>query len=175
MNRIEIRNKSTPEILEDGRIMIKTKRQQVNIHRRAKRFLITTTILGWKIHKNKQSIKALREDVNTLYEQNQLQEAQIFELAHFLNTTYGYVVANRMAIYELHNHLMRINKTLIGVISEVKFIKFTIAIITDARSSVSRMMLGLITLRQNVDAVYEFMRVLATYRVNSVMIPPYSL
>ena len=80
-----------------------------------------------------------------------------------------------MAIYELQNHLMQINKTLIGVISEVKFIKFTVAIITDARSSVSHMMLGLITLRQNVDAVYEFMRVLATYRANSVMIPPYSL
>ena len=168
-------SKSVPKLQSDGRILITTKTQQTDIHNRTKRFLISSAILGWKIHKNKQSIKELKQHINTLYEQNQLQEAQIFELAHFLNSTYGYVVENRMAIYELHTHLIRINKTLIGVISEVKFIKFTIAIITDARSSVSRMMLGLITLRQNVDAVYEFMRVLTTYKVNPVMIPPYSL
>ena len=39
-----------------------------------------------------------------------------------------------------------------GVISEIKLVKYSIAIVTDARSSVSRMMMGLITLRQNVDA-----------------------
>ena len=164
-----------PEIQKDGRILIKNSQQYKNTQERVKRFVVASAILGWNIHKNKESIEELKSHIDTLYQQNQLQEAQIFELAHFLNSTYGYMTENRMAIYELNSHLMRINKTLIGVISEVKFIKFTIAIITDARSAVSRMMLGLITLRQNVNAVYEFMRVLATYKVNSVMIPPYSL
>ena len=142
---------------------------------RRKRFIVASAILGWRIHKNKQEIDRIKGHLHTLYEQNTLQQDQIFELAHILNTTYGYVAENRLSIYELNTHLIRVNKTLMGVLSEIKFIKFSIAIITDVRSTVSRLMLGLITLRQNVDGVYEFIRVLATYRVNSVMISPYSL
>ena len=39
----------------------------------------------------------------------------------------------------------------------------------------SRLTLGLITLQENVKAIYEYMRVLATYRINSVMLPPHLL
>ena len=166
-----------PYVTNDGKIVLESKPDfhSTQTSNRVKRFILTSMILGWKIHKNKQEIKELRGHINNLYSQNMLQEAQIFELAHFLNTTYGYVAENRLAIYELNTHLMRINKTLMGVISKIKFVKYSIAIVTDARSSVSRMMMGLITLHQNVDAVYEFMRVLAVYKINSVMIPPHSL
>ena len=166
-----------PYVTNDGKIVLESKPDfhSTQTSNRVKRFILTSMILGWKIHKNKQEIKELRGHINNLYFQNMLQEVQIFELAHFLNTSYGYVAENRLAIYELNTHLIRINKTLMGVISEIKFVKYSIAIVTDARSSVSRMMMGLITLRQNVDAVYEFMRVLAVYRINSVMIPPHSL
>ena len=166
-----------PYVINDGKIVLESKLDfhSTQTSNRVKRFILTSMILGWKIHKNKQEIKELRGHINNLYSQNMLQEVQIFELAHFLNTTYGYVAENRLAIYELNTHLIRINKTLMGVISEIKFVKYSIAIVTDARSSVSRMMMGLITLCQNVDAVYEFMRVLAVYRINSVMIPPHSL
>ena len=58
---------------------------------------------------------------------------------------------------------------------EVKFIKYTIAILTDARSALSRLAIGLITLQQNVEGIYEYMRVLATYQVNSVILPPNTL
>ena len=168
---------SEPYVTNDGRMVLESKPDfhSTQTSNRVKRFILTSMILGWKIHKNKQEIKELRGHNNKLYSQNMLQEVQIFELAHFLNTTYGYVAENRLAIYELNTHLMRINKTLMGVISKIKLVKYSIAIVTDARSSVSCMMMGLITLRQNVDAVYEFMRVLAVYRINSVMIPPHSL
>ena len=61
-------SKSVPEIQNDGRILITTRAQQVDTHNRTKRFLISSAILGWKIHKNKQSIKELRQHINTLYE-----------------------------------------------------------------------------------------------------------
>ena len=163
-------------MLRNGRMILE--RRVANMTptlRREKRFIVASAILGWKIHKNKQEIDRIKVHLSTLYQQNNLQQDQIFELAHILNTTYGYVAENRLSIYELNMHLMKLNKTLMGVLSEIKFVKFSVAIITDARSAVSRLMLGLITLRQNVDGVYEFMRVLATYRVNSVMISPYSL
>ena len=166
-----------PYVTNDGRMVLESKPDfhSTQTSNMVKRFILTSMILAWKIHKNKQEIKELRGHINNLYSQNMLQEAQIFELAHFLNTIYGYVAENRLAIYELNTNLLKINKTLMGVISKIKLVKYSIAIVTDARSSVSCMMMGLITLCQNVDAVYEFMRVLAVYRINSVMIPPHSL
>ena len=72
-----------------------------------------------------------------MYEQHSLQQDQILEMAKFLNITYGYVSENRLSINQLQVHLAMINKTLLGVIKEVK--------ITDARTAMSRLTLGLIT------------------------------
>ena len=59
--------------------------------------------------------------------------------------------------------------------SEIKFVKYTIMVLTDARSALARLAIGLITLQQNVEGIYEYMRVLATYTVNSVMLAPDAL
>ena len=143
--------------------------------KRTRRFLISSIILGWKIHENKKKIESIKKSLKELYDQNVLQQDQILELAKFLNITYGYVSENRLSINQLQVHLAVINKTLIGVMKEVKFMKFTMAVITDARTAMSRLTLGLITLQENVKAIYEYMRVLATYRINSVMLPPHLL
>ena len=81
-------------------------------------------ILGWKIHQNKEEIEEIKKNLHTLYEQNTLQQDQIFELAHILKTTYGYVAENRLSILQLHLNLARKNKTLMGVLSEIKFVKY---------------------------------------------------
>ena len=142
---------------------------------RNKRFIVASAILGWKIHENKQEIDKLKDDVKTLYHQNLLQQDQILETAQFLNITYGYVTENRMSINEIQVKLAIINHTLISTMKEVKFIKYSIAVLTDARSALSRLAIGLITLQQNVEGIYEYMRVLAMYQVNSVILPPNSL
>ena len=134
--------------------------------------MISSIILGWKIHENKKKIESIKKSLKELYEQNSLQQDQILEMTKFLNITYGYVSENRLSINQLQVHLAMINKTLLGVMKEVKF---TIAVITDARTAMSRLTLGLITLQENVKAIYEYMRVLATYRINSVMLPPHLL
>ncbi|MCG8621088.1 MAG: hypothetical protein MJE68_03665, partial [Proteobacteria bacterium] len=163
-------------MLRNGRIILERKILNATCqHHRTKRFIVASAILGWKIHQNKEEIEKIKGHLHTLYEQNNLQQDQIFELAHVLNTTYGYVTENRLGILQLQQHLARVNKTLMGILSEIKFVKFTVAIITDVRSTVSRLMLGLTTLRQNVEGIYEFMRVLATHKVNPVMITPYTL
>ena len=100
--------------------------------------------------------------MNTLYHQNKLQQDQILETARFLNITYGYVTENRMSINELQVKLAVINHTLIETMSEIKFVKYTIAVLTDARSALAQLAIGLITLQQNVEGIYEYMRVLAT-------------
>ena len=72
-----------------------------------------------------------------MYHQNKLQQDQILEIARFLNITYGYVTENRMSINELQVKLAVINHTLRETMSEIKFVKYTIVVLTDARSALA--------------------------------------
>ena len=89
--------------------------------------------------------------------------------------TYGHVSANRMVINELNVQIATLNKTMMAVIGETKFIKFTVAALTDMRMTLAQLSLGLMSLQENVNAIYEYMRVLSTRRVNPLIIPPESL
>ena len=60
-----------------------------------------------------------------------LQQDQITELSHYLNITYGHVSSNRYAISNLQVRLAEINKTLIATLSDIKFVKYTVAISSD--------------------------------------------
>ena len=46
---------------------------------------------------------------------------------------------------------------MMAVIGETKFIKFTVAILTDMRMTLSQLSLGLMSLQENVNAIYEYM------------------
>ena len=61
------------------------------------------------------------------------------------------------------------------VIGETKFIKYTVAILTDMRMTLAQLSLGVMSLQENVNAIYEYMRFLSTRRVNPLIIPPNSL
>ena len=61
------------------------------------------------------------------------------------------------------------------VIGETKFIKFTVAIMTDMRMTLARLTMGIMSLQENVNAIYEHMRVLSTRKVNPLIIPPDTL
>ena len=81
-------------------------------------------------------------------------EKQIIELTHYLNVTYGHVRTNRMVINELNIQITTLNKTMMAVIGETKFIKFTVAALTDMRMTLAQLSLGLMSLQENVNAIY---------------------
>ena len=58
---------------------------------------------------------------------------------------------------------------------ETNIIKFTVAILTDMIMTLAQLSLGVMSLQENVNAIYEYMRVLSTRRVNPLIIPPDSL
>ena len=164
-------------MLEQGNEIIQKKYLKMKGTRhRTKRFLgIATWLLGWGVYRNMRSLSSIKRNIQALYNQNILQEKQIIELTHFLNVTYGHVSANRMVINELNIQIATLNKTMMAVIGETKFIKFTVAALTDMRMTLVQLSLGLMSLQENVNAIYEYMRVLSTRRVNPLIIPPDSL
>ena len=60
---------------------------------------------------------------------------------------------------------------MIATLSDIKFLKYTVAIVNDIRINLAKLTLGIMTLEQNVNAVYEYLRVLSTRQVNPLIIP----
>ena len=107
--------------------------------------------------------------------ENKLQEDQILELSHYLNITYAHVSTNRYAITNLQVQLAQLNTTLIATLEDAKFIKYTVAVITNIRIILAKLTLGVISLQRNVNAIYEYLRVLSSKQVNPLIIPPDTL
>ena len=76
------------------------------------------------IYRNAYYIMSIKKNIQNLYNQNILQEKQIIDLTHYLNVTYGHVHTNRLVINELNIKVTTLNKTMMAVIGETKFIKF---------------------------------------------------
>ena len=165
------------EMLRQGNEIIQKRYLSVNnTKHQTKRFGLATWILGWGIYSNAcNNIMSIKKNIQAFYDQNILQEKQIIELTHYLNVTYGHVCTNRLLINELNIKVTTLNKTMMAVIGETKFIKFTVAVLTDMRMTLTQLSLGVMSLQENVNAIYEYMRVLSTRRVNPLIIPPNSL
>ena len=71
--------------------------------------------------------------------------------------------------------MTEIDKTLIATLSDIKFLKYTVAIVSDIRINLAKLTLGIMSLEQSVNAVYEYLRVLSTRQVNPLIIPPDTL
>ena len=163
------------EALKEMDRWLSTQYNQTSGPERNKRFGLATWVLGWGLYKTYSTIRHIKDNIRTLQEQNLLQQDQIIELGHYLNITYGHVSSNRYAITNLQVRLAEINKTLIATLSDIKFVKYTVAIINDIRMNLAKLTLGIMTLDQNVSAVYEYLRVLSTRQVNPLIIPPDTL
>ena len=164
------------EMLRQGDEIIQKRYLKVNnTKHQTKRFGLATWLLGWGIYRNTHYIMSMKKNIQNLYDQNILQEKQIIELTHYLNVTYGHVCTNRLVINELNIKVTTLNKTMMAVIGETKFIKFTVAILTDMKMTLAQLSLGLMSLQENVNAIYKYMRVLSTRKVNPLIMPPNSL
>ena len=71
--------------------------------------------------------------------------------------------------------MAKVNKTLIAALSNVKFVKYLVAIINDIRIILAKLTSGVMSLEQNMNAIYEYLRVLSGRQVNPLIIPPDSL
>ena len=138
---------------------------------RRKRFGLASWIMGWEFLQTYSSVKAIKDNIRSLQEQNLLQQNQIIELSHYLNITYGHMSSNRYAITNLRVKMAEVNKTLIVALSDVKFVKYSVAIISDIRIILAKLTLGVISLEQNVNATYEYPRVLSSKQVNPLITP----
>ena len=149
--------------------------RQTNSSRRNGRLSLATWVLGWGVYRTYSTIRPIKNNIRTLQEQNLLQQDQIIKVSHYLNITYGHVSSNRYAITNLQVRMAEINKTLVATLSDIKFLKYTVAIVNDIRINLAKLTLEIMNLEWNINAVYEYLRVLATRQVNPLIILPDTL
>ena len=121
------------------------------------------------------TLRTIKDNIRTLQKQNQLQQNQIIELAHYLNITYAHVSTNKYAINNLQVQLAQVNQSLMVTMKAVQFLRYMVVVITDVRIILSKLTLGVMGLQQNVKAIYEYLRVLSSKQVNPLLIPPDAL
>ena len=162
-------------MLKQADELIKTKFfNKTTEKKRNKWFGLTGWIMGWGIGYFT-SFRAIKDNIRTLQLQNKLQQDQILELSHYLNITYAHVSTNRYAITNLQVQLAQVNQSLMATMQTVKFLRFTVTVITDIRIILAKLTSGVMGLQQNVKATYEYLRVLSSKQVNPLLIPPDAL
>ena len=92
-----------------------------------------------------------------------------------MSITYAHVSTDRYAITNLQDQLAQVNQSLIATLQTVKFLRFTVTVITDIRIILAKLTLGVLGLQQNVKAIYEYLRVLSSKQVNPLLISPDAL
>ena len=160
-------------------ILREVKRLHPEVHKeliRIKRFNLMTWTIGWGTWSNMRNIKKIKKNIKILHEQNILQEKQILELTHFLNLTMKQVREHKNALYDIDNRLMIVNKTMMAYL-RVSLLSMTYheLIVVEARIVLARLNNGIISLQENVDKIYEYLRTMASHEVKPLVLPPESL
>ena len=140
--------------------------------KRVKRFGIMSWVLGWGVYSNYKQIETLKENVQTLYEQNLLQEQQIQDLAQYLNLTAARVQLHDKMLYNIQVRLNQLNFSVVALQDLVQYTIYSNNMLFDANIVSNRLITGLIVLRNNVEQIYKYLRVIASQEVDPIMIPP---
>ena len=137
-----------------------------------KRYSILTWVLGWGVFSNSRSINKIKKNLRILQDQNLLQDKQIKALADHLNLTMAHVNRHENMLYKLDAKLMILNKTLQSVMVQLSYFCYETNLIDHMQLRINRIYTAVYALKEDINALYEYMRVLSTQQLNPLIIPP---
>ena len=140
--------------------------------KRMKRYSILTWVLGWGVFSTVHSINKIKQNLQILQDQNLLQDKQIKTLADHLNLTMAHVNRHETMLYELDSKLMILNKTLQSVMVQLSYFRCENNLVDNMQMHINRLYTAIYALKEDIDALYEYMRVLSTQQLNPLIIPP---
>ena len=140
--------------------------------KRMKRYSILTWVLGWGVFSNLCSINKIKQNLRILQDQNLLQGKQIKALADHLNLTMAHVNRHENMLYELDAKLMILNKTLQSVMVQLSYFRYETNLIDHMQLYINRIYTAVYALKEDINTLYEYRRVLSTQQLNPFIIPP---
>ena len=84
----------------------------------------------------------------------------------------AYVNRHETMLYELDSKLMILNRTLQSVMVQLSYFRYVNNLIDNMWMHINRIYTAIYALKEDINALYEYMRVLSTQQLNPLIIPP---
>ena len=148
-----------------------------NITHREKRFIPLFASLGAAIGSivNAGQIKKIKRNIAILQEATLLQDQQIMELARYADLTAARIRLHDTQIYGLQYKLLVVEDGIKEMIDVSNFQVYTSYYVTIAQTILSRLQTGTVSIENNIDKIFEYLRIMSNHKATSTVIPPVAL
>ena len=148
-----------------------------NVTHREKRFIPLFASLGAAISSivNAGQIKKIKKNIAILQEATLLQDQQIRELARYADLTAAHVRSHDTQIYRLQYKLLVVEDGIKEMIDMSNFQVYTSHHVSIAQTILSRLQTGTVSIENNIDKIFEYLRIMSSHKATSVVIPPVAL
>ena len=93
-------------------------------------------------------------------------------MANHLNLTMAHVNRHETMLYELDSQLMILNRTLQSVVVKLSYFLYENNLIDNMQMHINCLHTAIYALKEDINTLYEYMRVLSTQQLNPLIIPP---
>ena len=148
-----------------------------NITHREKRFVPLFASLGAAIGSivNAGQIKKIKKNIAILQEATLLQDQQIRELARYADLTAARIRSHDTQIYRLQYKLLVVEDSIKEMIDISNFQVYTSHHVSIAQTILSRLQTGTVSIENNIDKIFEYLRIMSSHKAMSAVIPPVAL
>ena len=148
-----------------------------NVTHREKRFIPLFASLGAAIGSivNAGQIKKIKKNIAILQEATLLQDQQIMELARYADLTAASIRLHDTQIYGLQYKLLVVEDGIKEMIDVSSFQVYTSYHVTIAQTILSRLQTGTVSIENNIDKIFEYLRIMSSHKATSAVIPPVAL
>ena len=147
-----------------------------NTHR-DKRFIPFLASIGAAIGSmvNAGQIKKIKENIAILRDATILQDQQIKELARYADLTAARVRLHDTQIYRLQYKLFIVEDGIREMIDVTNFQIYTSYHVSIAQAILARLQTGSVSIENNIDKIFEYLRIMTNHKATSAVIPPVAL
>ena len=148
-----------------------------NVTQRKKRFIQLFTSIRAAIGSivNTGQIKKIKKNIAILQEATILQDQQIMELAKYADLTAARVRLHDTQIYRLQYGLLVVEDGIREMIDVSNFQIHTSYHVTIAQTILSRLQTGSVSIENNIDNIFEYLRIMSNHKTTSAVISPVAL
>ena len=148
-----------------------------NVTHREKRFVPLFASLGAAIGSivNAGQIKKIKKNIAILQEATLLQDQQIRELARYADLTAARIRLHDTQIYRLQYNLFVVEDGIKEMIDVSNFQVYTSYHVSVAQTILTRLQTGTVSIENNIDKIFEYLRIMSSHRATSAVIPPVAL
>ena len=148
-----------------------------NVTCREKRFVPLFTSLGAAIGSivNAGQIKKIKKNIAILQEATLLQDQQIRELARYADLTAAHIRSHDTQIYRLQYKLLVVEDGIKEMIDMSNFQVYTSHHVSIAQTILSRLQTGTVSIENNINKIFEYLRIMSSHKATSAVIPPVAL